>query len=485
MHASLHVCACSRLDGVNLWSNHGIEVDLQRRHEPAWNAEPCWTAEFWPGLPILDKPLPQSSSSSGAFFHSTVACVVAAVVFANQQSIHDQNPSSVKSKRPQNTFANVEFMATTATMATELRFGSIWHGLDRLLPGWLVCFFVHNAVEHDVIFLAMYDVQRNKVIKRNQKDTNWTLKNQQHAARSSLTLSYLRSSHNCHSFWHKHFFGMGPAALSSQIPCLQRPARRWSVPSTPSTFEFGNEWTAGPSRISWISNTPCWNFESHFPKNNTWLHLADELRLSFSVHTWYGKDWVQLPSHLRRILVIFFGFTSQDYMSQFWSTFKPQATFLHSPLGWEPSILENFSRPSPSEASICSAVVYSSYLLGHFRDFEHIIVTGRSSRSFFHWSSSTLGLVLSYSIQWSDDEWFTPATLCARTMTARLLNSIWDSDGYPRFVDLHANKGIFVSIHRNKASLRLLHHRTRNGDQGTSGGPTGCGSLCGGSSRDK
>jgi hypothetical protein len=155
-------------------------------------------------------------------------------------------------------------------------------------------------------------------------------------------------------------------------------------------------------------------------------------------------------------------------------------------LGWEPSIPENFSRPSPSEASICSAVACSSYLLGHFRDFEHIIVTGRSSRSFFHWSSSTLGLVLSYSIQWSDNEWFTPATWCARTMTGRLLNSIWDSDGYPRFVDLHANKGIFVSIHRNKASLRHLHHRTRNGDQqGTSGGPTGCGSLCGGSSRDK
>ena len=237
------------------------------------------------------------------------------------------------------------------------------------------------------------------------------------------------------------------------------------------------------SRISWISNTPC---------SKLWItlsqeqHLADELRLSFSVHTWYGKDWVQLPSH-RRILVILLD-SHPSHPRIIWATFDP---LLHprphsTPLAGNLQSLRIFRVLHLLKQSICSAVVYSSYLLGHFRDFEHIIVTGRSSRSFFHWSSSTLGLVLSYSIQWSDNEWFAPATWCARTMTARLLNSIWDSDGYPRFVDLHANKGIFVSIHRNKASLRHLHHRTRNGDQqGTSGGPTGCGSLCGGSSRDK
>ena len=271
---------------------------------------------------------------------------------------------------------------------------------------------------------------------------------------------------------------MGPAALSSQIPCLQRPAGRWSVPSTRSTFEFGNEWTAGyPGFQTLLAQT----LNHTFPRTTLGWWAALVIFCTHLVRQGLSTTAVssQDSSHP-------FGFTSQssqDYMSHFWSTFAPQATF-HSPC-WEPSIPENFSRPSPSEASICSAVVYSSYLLGHFRDFEHIIVTRRSSRSFFHWSSSTL-LVLSYSIQWSDNEWFAPATWCARTMTARLLNSIWDSDGYPRFVDLHANKGIFVSIHRNKASLRHLHHRTRNGDQqGTSGGPTGCGSLCGGSSRDK
>lgn len=87
------------------------------------------------------------------------------------------------------------------------------------------------------------------------------------------------------------------------------------------------------SRISWISNI----FKHSLLK--LWItlsqeqHLADELRLSFSVHTWYGKDWVQLPSHLRRILVILLDShlrISQDYMSHFWSTFAPQGPRPHS-----------------------------------------------------------------------------------------------------------------------------------------------------------
>jgi hypothetical protein len=59
------------------------------------------------------------------------------VVFANQQqSIHDQNPSSVKFKIPQNTFANVEFMATPLRpLNSDLdRFGMAW--IDFFQGGW-------------------------------------------------------------------------------------------------------------------------------------------------------------------------------------------------------------------------------------------------------------------------------------------------------------------------------------------------------------
>ena len=186
MHASLHVCACSRLDGVKIY----VRVHSESLKQPwdwsgsskkartwlkCWTMLNCWVlawsanfrqtpatklSQFWCLLPLHCS---LCSCCSGVCKSTTI----------------NPWPESILSKI-QNTSkylckCRVHGHATTAT---ELRFGSIWHGLDRLLPGWLVCFFGHNAVEHDVIFLAMYDVQRNKGIKRNQQDTNWTFKNQ-------------------------------------------------------------------------------------------------------------------------------------------------------------------------------------------------------------------------------------------------------------------------------------------------------------------
>ena len=176
---------------------------------------------------------------------------------------------------------------------------------------------------------------------------------------------------------------MVPAALSSQIPCLQRPAGSQYLP--PSTFEFGNgqqDHLRLQSHLGRIPPTPhsstsLWTRNLHALRIFCILHLVPGTSLFLHLGTSpYPWNCVQLVACFT--LPVKYSTWEHSCHTKFHTRQKKCVT----------------GAEYCKQASIWSPVVYSSYLLGHFRDFEHIIVTGRSSRSFFHWSSSTLGLVL-------------------------------------------------------------------------------------------